>query len=167
MKLMQREPRTVSSPAAVGLEPFALMRNLMRWDPFRDMDFNLDTQASFTPSFDIRETPGAYLFEADLPGIGQEDLDINLTGNRLSVTGKRECSDKKEGENYYAMERSFGCFCRSFNLPEGVDAEGIKAEMKDGVLTLTLPKTPEVQPKKISISAGSRSAAQPTVQTGA
>jgi HSP20 family protein len=158
MNLIQhREPRTLHTPMPVpmapGMEPFALMRNFMRWDPFRDLDFNLDLQSNFTPSFDIRELPEAYLFEADLPGIRQEDLDLNLTGNRLTVTGKRECSAKRDNENVFAMERSFGCFCRSFNLPEGVDASSIKADLKDGVLTLTLPKVPEVQPKKISISS--------------
>jgi len=151
LKLMQREPHTMS-PGMPPIEPFAMMRNLMRWDPFRDMDFSLDSQSNFTPSFDIRETPGAYIFEADLPGIGQQDLDINLAGNRLTVTGKREGSGKGEGENFYTMERSFGCFCRAFNLPEGVDSTGIKADLKEGVLTLVLPKTPEVQPKKISLS---------------
>jgi HSP20 family protein len=162
MKLMQREPRTMATGMAPGLEPFALMRNMLRWDPFRDMDSNIDTQSAFTPSFDIRETPEAYVFEANLPGIRQEDLDLNLTGNRLTVTGKRECAGKDEGENYFTMERSFGCFCRSFNLPEG-----IKAELKQGVLTLTLPKTPEVQPKKIAISAEPQSALQPTMVSGA
>jgi len=151
MKLLHREPRNPAVGMAPALEPFALMRNLMRWDPFRDMDSS-DPQASFTPSFDIRETPEAYVFEADLPGIGQKDLDVNLTGNRLTVTGKRECGTRAEGENIYTMERSFGCFCRSFNLPEGVDADRIKGELKEGVLTLNLPKVPEAQPKKISVS---------------
>lgn len=152
MNLMHREPRNVAAGAAPGLEPFALMRNLMRWDPFRDMEF-AEGPASFTPSFDIRETPEGYVFEADLPGIAQKDLDINLTGSRLTITGKRECGSKADGENFYTMERSFGCFCRSFNLPEGVDADRIKADLKEGVLTLTLPKVPEAQPKRISVSA--------------
>lgn len=161
MKLRQREPRTLATGVAPGLEPFALMRNLMRWDPFRDMEG--DGDSTFTPSFDIRESPEGYVFEADMPGIGQEDLDLNLTGNRLTITGQRESAGKAEGENFHAMERSFGCFCRSFNLPEGVDPEGIKAELKNGVLTLTLPKTLEVQPRKISVSAG----APPLMESGA
>ena len=163
MNLMSREPRTLASTIAPGLEPFGMMRNLLRWDPFRDLDFNIDTQSTFTPSFDIRETPEAYLFEADLPGIKLENLDLNLTGNRMTVTGKRESSTRREGEAFFTTERSFGCFCRSFNLPEGVDPSAIKAELQDGVLTLTLPKSPEVQPKKISVSAGSHSTTTSTV----
>ena len=166
MNLIQhREPRTLHTPMPVpmapGMEPFALMRNFMRWDPFRDLEFNLDLQPSFTPSFDIRETPDAYVFEADLPGISQEDLDLNLTGNRLTVTGQRESASKREEGNFFAMERSFGCFSRSFNLPDGVDPSRIMADLENGVLTLTIPKTPEVQPKKITISPGtSRKGAQ-------
>ena len=163
MKLMQRDPRTMATGVAPGFEPFALMRNLMRWDPFRDLDGSADSQA-FTPSFDIRESPEAYVFEADLPGIGQDDLELNLTGCRLTITGRRECPGRAEGENFHAMERSFGCFCRSFNLPEGVDPGGIKAELRNGVLTLTLPKTPEVQPKRISVmTAGT----PPLMESGA
>jgi HSP20 family protein len=148
---MQHEPHTLAASLAPSLEPFAMVRNLMRWDPFREMSFDFDSQAGFTPSFDIRETPEAYLFEADLPGISPADLDISLAGNRLAITGRREGTSKAEGENRYTMERSFGCFCRSFNLPEGVDPDGIQADLKEGVLTLVLPKTPEVQPKKISL----------------
>lgn len=157
MSLIQREPRTLSTPMMPGLEPFGLMRNLMRWDPFRDLDITMEGQ-SFTPSFDIRETPDAYVFEADLPGIRQEDLDINLTGNRLTVTGKRERACNREEGGFFVMERSHGSFNRSFTLPEGADPTRIKADLDHGVLTLTLPKIPEVQPKKISISPASQPA---------
>ena len=150
MNLIRRENRTapVTTPT---LEPFGLMRNFLRWDPFRDLDFNLDLQSAFTPSFDIRETPEAYVFEADLPGIRREEVDINLTGNRITITGKREAKARKEGENFFMQERSYGSFTRSFNLPDGVDGGRVTADLKDGVLTLVLPKVPEVQPKKIEI----------------
>ena len=151
MNLIRREQRQTPATLAPAFEPFGLMRNFLRWDPFRDLDFNLDLQTAFTPSFDIRETPEAYVFEADLPGIKREDLDINLTGNRITITGKREARVKKEGENLFMMERSQGSFTRSFNLPDGVDAGRVNAELKDGVLTLTLAKVPEVQPKRIQI----------------
>ena len=152
MTLIKHEPRSFASTMTPAMEPFGLMRNLLRWDPFRDLDFGREQGSAFTPSFDIRELPDAYVFEADLPGIRQEELDINLTGNRLTVTGKREASGQQDGENVFTMERSFGCFCRSFNLPEGVDPKDIKATLKDGVLTLTLPKSPEVQAKRIPIA---------------
>jgi HSP20 family protein len=118
------------------------------------MEYNLDLQSAFTPSFDIRETPEAYLFEADMPGIRREELDINLTGNRLTVTGKREIKPRKEGETCFIAERSFGSFSRSFSLPDGVDPGKVSADLKEGVLTLLIPKVPEVQPRKIEIQIG-------------
>jgi len=154
MNLIRRENRTTPTALAPSLEPFGLMRNFLRWDPFRDLDFNMDLQTAFTPSFDIRETPEAYVFEADMPGIQREDVEINLTGNRITLTGKREAKARKEGENAFMLERSFGSFSRSFNLPDGVDPGRVSADLKDGVLTLTLPKVPEVQPKKIEIRPG-------------
>ena len=131
------------------------------WDPFRIM-FELmgephrelrPVEPAFAPSFEVFERKDAYVFKADLPGIKQDDLDITLTENRLAISGKREAEERKEGERFYAYERSFGTFTRSFTLPEGVDAEHVAAELKDGVLTLVVPKKPEVQPKKISIKA--------------
>lgn len=151
MNLIRRESRPAATPT---LEPFGLMRNFLRWDPFRDLDFNLDLQTAFTPSFDIKETPDAYVFEADMPGIRREDLEINLTGNRLTITGKRDAQPRIEGEHHFMLERSFGSFSRTFNLPEGVDAGKVTADLKDGVLTLALHKVPEVKPRKIEISVG-------------
>lgn len=150
MNLIHRERRTPAFNAAI--EPFGLMRNLMRWDPFRDIEFP-EIQGVYTPSFDIKETSQGFVFVADLPGVKLEDLDINLTGNRLTITGKREAESRSEGENYFASERSFGSFSRTFSLPEGVDANGVNAELKNGVLTLLVPKVPEIQPKKITIQA--------------
>ena len=150
MNLIRREHRT---PAFSGaMEPFGLMRNLMRWDPFGNIEFP-EIQSSYLPSFDIKETSSGYVFLADMPGVKQEDLDINLTGNRLTITGKREVEERKDDENFFTIERSFGNFSRTFSLPEGVDSSGVKAELKNGILTLTVPKVPEIQPKKITIQA--------------
>lgn len=150
MNLIRREFRTPA--AGPVLEPFGLMRNLMRWDPFRDIEFP-ETQSAYLPSFDIKETSKGYVFIADLPGVKQEDLEINLTGNRLTITGRREAEERKEGENFFATERSYGSFSRTFSLPEGVDANGVVAELRNGVLNLTVPKVPEIQPRKITIQA--------------
>jgi HSP20 family protein len=106
---------------------------------------------TFSPQFEIKETKEAYVFRADLPGLEEKDLDVTLTGNRLTVSGKREAEQRKEDENYFTYERLFGQFTRSFTLPEGVDAEHVRAQMKNGVLELQLPKKPEHQAKKISI----------------
>lgn len=146
------------------------MANLIRrstenqayWDPFRIMleMFNdhgarelRHPEQVFVPTFEVFERKDGYVFKADLPGVKQEDLDITLNANRLTVSGKREAEERKEGERFYAYERSFGTFTRSFTLPEGVDAEHVAAELKNGVLTLVVPKKPEVQPKKITIKA--------------
>jgi HSP20 family protein len=101
-------------------------------------------------SDDIRVTaprPG----HADLPGIQEKDLDVSLTGNRLTVSGKREEETRREEERFFALERSYGSFSRSFTLPDGVDTDSAQAEMKDGVLTLRLSKKPEVKARKIEL----------------
>src|SRR5688572_26356460 len=133
------------------------------WDPFRIMlemfgepqrEGYAGAAMTFAPEFEVLERKDAYVFKADLPGVKQEDLDIQLTENRLTIAGKRESEERKEGERWYAFERQYGTFTRSFSLPEGVDAEHVRAELKDGVLTLIVPKRPEVQPKKIQIFGG-------------
>ena len=135
------------------LEPFRRLRELMSWDPFQEMlrVWPEEGRMGFQPTFDVVEGKDSYLFKADVPGVRDEDLDITLTGNRLTISGKREEERKEEGERYYAYERHHGSFTRTFTLPEGVDTEGIKSELKDGVLTLVLPKKPEVQPKRITV----------------
>lgn len=135
-----------------GWDPFRLMRDMMRWDPFREIgSWPAWKPAAFTPRFDVKENPEGIVLTADLPGVKEDDLKVTLTGNRLSVSGKRESEEKKEGEHQYSMERSYGSFTRSFTLPEGIESSKVHAEMKDGVLTLMLPKRPEVKPKEIKI----------------
>jgi HSP20 family protein len=128
----------------------------MRWDPFREITpvSTMDRFAEFDAAFEVKETKEGYLFKADVPGIKENDLTINLTGNRLTVSGKREEEKKQEHETYFSYERSYGSFARTFTLPEGVDAEKVNASLKDGVLTILVPKTPETQPKKVAIKAG-------------
>jgi HSP20 family protein len=133
-------------------DPFRLMRDLMTWDPFAEMMPTREL-ASFSPRFEVKETKDAYVFKADVPGIDEKDLDITLTGNRLTVSGKREAEERHENETYYAYERSFGTFTRSFTLPEGVDFDHVEADVKKGVLTIAVPKKPEHQPRKISLKS--------------
>lgn len=133
------------------VEPFRLMRDFLRWDPYRDTQLESEQGSYFLPSFDVKETADAYVFSADLPGIRDEDLDIDLTGNRLTVKGRREAQVRSEGETFHLIERAAGSFTRSFTLPEAVDPGEVKAELKQGVLSLTIPKRPEVRPQKIRI----------------
>ena len=147
-----RTRETRALPASSAFEPFRLMRNLMRWDPYRDFGFPEDVAASsFMPSFDVKETQDAYVFTADMPGIRREDLEIELTGNRLTISGKREREEQAAQHTFYTQERSYGTFSRTFALPEEVESGKVAAELRDGVLHLMVPKSPEVRPQKINI----------------
>ena len=135
------------------LEPFRMMRDLMRWDPFREAAWPTEMATTFMPSFEVKETPTAYVFKADLPGIKEDDLDIQLTGNRLTIGGKRETEKKEDNETWHLYERSYGSFSRSFTLPEEISANKVDAHLVNGVLTLTVMKNPEAQPQKIRVKS--------------
>ncbi len=149
--LIRRTGGSELQPRGRTWDPFEMMRDLMRWDPFVEGAPIGTREASFTPAFEVKEGKDAYLFKADLPGMKEDDLEISLTGNRLTVSGKREEEQREEDERYYAYERSYGTFSRSFTLPEGVDAEHAEAALSSGVLTISLPKRPEVKAKKIEV----------------
>lgn len=136
-------------------DPFRTFRELLRWDPFASMaptGWSAEP-AVFAPDFDVRESKDAFVFKADLPGVKESDLEVRLTHNRLTIAGKRESERTDKGDTFYAYERSSGSFSRAFTLPEGVDPDKIKAELKNGVLTVELPKPPELQPKKIAVKS--------------
>ncbi len=135
------------------LEPFRMMRDLLRWDPLREPAWPVEMGATFMPSFEVKETPTAYVFKADLPGIRDEDLDIQLTGNRLTVSGKRETEKHEDHETLHLHERSYGSFSRSFTLPEEISPHKVDAHLVQGVLTLTVMKSPEAQPQKIHVKS--------------
>ena len=135
-------------------DPIRMMRDLMNWDPFGEMTpFAAQAPAGFVPTFEIKETKEAYLFKADVPGVKESDLEVTVTGNRLTVSGKREAEKQEQTDTYYSYERSYGDFTRAFTLPEGVDMNGVHADLKDGVLTLSVKKTPAAQPKKIAVQS--------------
>lgn len=136
-----------------GWDPVRRMRELLEWDPFAEMMpyAGGQTGAELQPRFEVKETRDGYVFKADLPGVREEDLDISLTGNRLVISGKRQSEERKEDERFYAYECAYGSFSRAFTLPEGIDADHVRADLKDGVLTLMIPKRPETQPKKIAL----------------
>jgi len=138
-------------------EPIRLMRDLMGWDPFREIEpFAPQFPAGFVPSFEIKETKDGYVFRADVPGVKESDLEITVTGNRLAVSGKREAEKHDQSDTYYTYERSYGEFSRSFTLPEGVDMSSVNADLNQGVLTLSVKKTPETQPKRIAIQSAQK-----------
>ncbi|HEX2870526.1 MAG TPA: Hsp20/alpha crystallin family protein [Polyangiaceae bacterium] len=135
-------------------DPFQAMRELFRWDPLQlSALMPLQADVSFAPSFEVKENKESFIFKADLPGVAEKDLQVQLNDNRLSVSGKRESEKTEQNETYYASERSYGSFTRSFTLPEGVDADKAHAELKNGVLSIAIPKRPEAQPRKINVTS--------------
>jgi HSP20 family protein len=149
--IRRNQGEAVPSSASVW-DPFRVMRDVLRWDPFHELEAAGGEYGLFAPSFDVKENKEGYVFRADLPGVKEEDLEIALTGNRLTISGKREQERREQGETYYATERSYGSFSRAFTLPDGTDGENVKAELKNGVLQVVVPKKPEVQPRKITIT---------------
>ena len=160
--LIKRENRDVTRSASPEhrLDPFRMMDALLRWDPFRGDWGGMSSSLDFVPHFDVNETKDAYVINADLPGVKDEELDVSLSGNLLTIRGKREEEHREEGESYYTLERSHGSFARSFTMPDGVDAENVTADLKQGVLTLRIPKEPEAQPKRIAIGKGGETKAK-------
>ncbi|MFQ5700877.1 MAG: Hsp20/alpha crystallin family protein [Acidobacteriota bacterium] len=144
---------------------------LTRWDPFRDLvtlqermnrlfedsmaRSNTTDQemamGAWTPSVDIFETPEKVVLRADLPGIPEEDIDLRIENNRLTLRGDRKFLKETKEEDYHRIERSYGTFSRSFQLPGAIDQEKISAIHKDGVLEVSLPKREETRPKLIKV----------------
>jgi len=138
--------------------------NLMRYEPKALDLFNLDRVFDgffgdelwnpACPAVDVKEEEGRYLMEVDLPGLTEKDIEVKMDHNLLTVSShKEEKKEEKEKDGYLIRERRSAGFARSFVLPEGVDRENIAAEFKNGVLNLSLPKLPTVQPRKIEVKS--------------
>ena len=153
LSLLTREPRTQAPAAVPVMEPFRTMRDLLHWDPFREHSWFPEANASFLPSFDVKETPDAYVFKADLPGFKLENLELQTLGNRISIRGSREAEEKEDQDTWHLMERGYGAFSRSFNLPENVKTQEVDAHLEGGVLTLSVAKSPAVKPQKVKIQS--------------
>ena len=148
---------------------------IVRWEPFRDLlslqdrmnrlfdesyrstqrgtsDDEWALGGSWAPAVDIYEQGTNIVLKAELPGVDPKDVDIRLENNVLSLRGQRKLENEVKRESYHRVERSYGAFSRSFTLPTVVDQGSIKAEFKDGLLRLTLPKREEAKPKQIQIS---------------
>lgn len=108
--------------------------------------------ALWSPRTDFSETDDHYVLRVDLPGLSKKDLDIELRDDTLTVSGERKSAHEEKNETYHRVERSYGRFFRSFTLPQASDTEKVKATMKDGVLTVEVPKREESKPRRIEIS---------------
>lgn len=139
-------------PLRAMTDPFRMIREMMAGDVLGGLARTPDIIA---PDIDVKETQDAYEIRADLPGVQERDIEVDITGNRLTVTGKREEEQRKEGERYFAYERMYGTFSRTLALPEGIDAERVRADLNNGVLEITIPKRAEAQGRKIHVGVGS------------
>jgi len=150
------------------------MATLNRWEPFHGShdtqlnqlfnnffgraaeDQNLTTWA---PAVDIYEGEHELVVKADLPDVKPEELDIRVENNILSIRGERKFEKKTDEKNYLRVERAYGSFARSFSLANSANTEAIKADYKDGVVTLSIPKREEAKPKQIKVNIGQQAAA--------
>lgn len=130
-------------------EPFSMR-------PFETMNRMWpSTMNGFNPTVDISETDKALKLEAELPGLDEKDLEISISENVLTIKGEKHQESERKDRNYFYAERSYGSFCRQFTLPASVDEDKIEAAFNKGVLTINMPKRPEVveQRKRITIKA--------------
>src|ERR1700761_4795358 len=149
---------------------------LIRWEPVRELGtiqnemnrlFNsfFDTPTvtngaalrRWVPAMDLVETEGEYVLRADLPGMSEADVNIELDENVLTISGERKSEHEERKAGYYRVERSSGAFRRSLTLPEGVDPESVRATFDKGVLEVTVPKPEQQTPRKVQIAVGGAS----------
>jgi HSP20 family protein len=157
---------------------------LIRWEPARELhtiqqEFNRlfgtafdshtgsgpSARRAWVPAVDLVEDGDSYVLRADLPGVGEEDVKVEVEENVLRITGERSTEKSESRDGFYRLERSSGSFARSLRLPEGVDADRIEATYTDGVLELRIPKPEEQKPRRVAISVGAKSApAEPAAE---
>jgi HSP20 family protein len=161
---------------------------LVRWDPVREIDslqgemnrlfstfFDTPTARGgngggaatrrWIPAMDLIETGEHFVLKADLPGITESDVNIEVENNVLTISGERKTEHEEKHEGYYRLERATGAFARSLTLPEGIDAEAVKATFDNGVLEVRIPKPVQAQPRKVQIGVGG--AAPKTIESDA
>jgi HSP20 family protein len=107
----------------------------------------------WAPSMDLSETPEAQVVKAELPGVDPKDVEISVSGDMLTVKGEKKEEKEEKGKTWHRVERNYGSFVRSVRLPSAVDADRITAEARDGVLTITMPKTEKAKTKRIEVKA--------------
>src|SRR4051794_36868193 len=148
---------------------------LVRWEPLREMAtlqnemnrlfgtfFDTPTTAMsgngairrWVPAMDLVETEDHFVLRADLPGLSDADVSIEVEDRTLTLSGERKAEHESKGEGFYRLERGSGAFSRSLTLPEGVDADAIAAAFDKGVLEVRIPKPEQVKPRKVAIQVG-------------
>ena len=155
---------------------------IVRWEPLRELGtlqsemnrlFNTvfdspatagGTMRRWMPAMDLLESGDAFVLRADLPGMSEEDVSIELEDSTLTISGERKAEHEHEGEGFYRVERATGTFSRSLTLPRGVAADAVSATFDKGVLEVRIPKPEARKPRKISITAPGE---QPTLEGSA
>ena len=143
--------------------------NIVRWDPFRELEevssrlsrvlgqapsrraSDEEFFADWVPAVDVQETEKDYLVKADLPEIKKDDVKVNIADGMLTLEGERTQEKEEAGKKFHKIEREYGKFVRRFSLPTDIDAQGVSAEFKDGVLNVRLPKSASSKPKSITV----------------
>jgi HSP20 family protein len=160
-----------------------MIMNVVKYDPFRELRGLQDEMTrlftgvvppsfkreemlngAWAPNVDIYENKDNLVLEAELPGMNRENFDLLIENNVITLKGERKFEKKAEGDNYHRVERSYGAFTRSFTLPQTVSAEGAKAEFKNGMLHVMLPKREETKARKIEVIG--EPAEPKTIETG-
>src|SRR3569623_959718 len=155
ISVQKKENNDVSTLSRREWEPFRMMCDMLRWDPFREIAPAFVAEPSgLSPAFEIKETKDAFVFKADVPGIKEPDIEVNVVGNRLTVSGKRDAEKEEKGARFYTYERSYGGFTRSFTLPDQADASHEKAELTNGELTVVIPKAAAAVAKRFAVTSG-------------
>ena len=149
------------------------MTTIARWEPFRGLSTLHDqvnrlfnetvlrgqgedsALTTWSPAVDLYETENELVVKADLPDVAEKDIDVRVENNLLTIRGERKFEKSVSEDNYLRVERSYGAFSRSFSLPNTVNAEAIRAEYKNGVLTVTMPKREESKPRQVKVSISS------------
>ena len=146
--------------------------NLVKWDPFRELEDvtnrlnrifgqslarsesgqNMLAVADWAPSVDISETDSAYLIKGEIPGVKKEDVKVTIQDGMLTIQGERKQEKEEKGKKFHRIERSYGSFVRSFRVPDDADENSVKAEFKDGMLNVTLPKSEKAKARAVNIS---------------
>jgi HSP20 family protein len=153
---------------------------IVRWEPFRELAAlqnemgrwmsqmtgggpgNGQSTSTWLPAVDVWETDEELVLSFDLPGIPEDKISVELDDSTLTVSGERERSEEQSGERFYRYERRFGSFSRSVTLPPGVDEDSIKADYRDGVLEVRVPKPEEPKPRRIQIGSGEQTTIEGT-----
>jgi len=112
-----------------------------------------NSAADWIPAVDIFEEKDRFVVRADIPGVDPADIDVNMDGGILSISGTRHAEDRSDVGGVSRYERATGRFSRRFTLPESADADGIKALSQNGILEISIPKQPEIQPRRITVKA--------------